>query len=99
MTVIDKLFVNGNVVTDKHLISDGINHFFCNIGNSLQSAMIDKGGSYTKYLPPRLAQSFYLTPVDEEEIKREIENMNPKKSPGYDSIGAKVIQLCPDIFA
>ena len=98
-TIIDKLFVNGKFVTDKQLISDGINNFFCNIGNSLQSAMIDKGDAYTKYLPPRLAQSFYLTPVDEEEIKREIKNMNPKKSPGHDSIGAKIIQLCPDIFA
>ena len=99
LTVIDKLFVNGKFVTDKQLISDGINNFFSNIGNSLQSAMIDKGDAYTKYLPPRLTQSFYLTPVDEEEIKREIKNMNPKKSPGHHSIGAKIIQWCPDIFA
>ena len=61
--------------------------------------MIDKGDAYTKYLPPRLAQSFYLTAVDEEEIKREIKNMNPKKSPEHDSIGAKIVQLCPAIFA
>ena len=61
--------------------------------------MIDKGDAYTKYLPPRLAQSFYLTPVDEEQINREIKNMSPKKSPGHESIGAKVIQLSPDIFA
>ena len=41
--------------------------------------MMDKGYDYTKYLPSRLAQSFYLTPVYEEEIKKEIKNMNPKK--------------------
>ena len=77
----------------------GLIFFFCDIGNSLQSAVKDKGDAYTKYLPPRLAQSFYLTPVNEEQINREIKNMSPKKSPGHDSIGVKVIQLSPDIFA
>ena len=43
-----------------------------NIVNSLQSEMIDKEYYYTKYSPSRLAQSFYLTPVYEEEIKQEI---------------------------
>ena len=48
--------------------------------------MIDKGDAHIKYLPPRVAQSFYFTHEDEEEIKRHIKNMNLKKSPGHNSI-------------
>ena len=37
---------------------------------------------------PTLTQSFYLTPVDEHEIEKEVKTMNPKKSPEHGSIGA-----------
>ncbi len=33
------------------------------------------------------------------EVLNEINKLNPRKSPGPDGIGAKLIQLCPDIFA
>ena len=33
------------------------------------------------------------------EMKLEILELNPRKSPGDDNIGAKIIQICPDVFA
>ena len=71
-TVINKLLVNGKFVTGKQSISNGINDFLCNIGEGLQSGLLDRGDAYTKYLPPKNPYSFYLEPIDADKIKTEI---------------------------
>ena len=37
--------------------------------------------------------SFYLSPIEISNVIREINRLNPRKAPGPDSVGAKVIQL------
>ena len=51
------------------------------------------------YLPPRINDSFYLAPICKDDLLFEIKKMKSMKAPGHDSIGTKIIQLCPDIFA
>ena len=57
------------------------------------------GKDYIRYLPDRINNTFFLTPTDKEELKKEIKKLNPRKSFGSDNIGARLIQLCPDMFA
>ena len=51
------------------------------------------------YMPANIAENFFLQPITAHEIKLEILKSNPRKSPGDDNIGAKIIQICPDVFA
>ena len=40
-----------------------------------------------------------MTPVNENELLKEIKMLNPRKSSRADNIGARKIQLCPAVFA
>ena len=51
------------------------------------------------YLPPRVNDSFYLAPTCKDNILFEIKKMKSMKAPDHDSIGTKIIHLCPEIFA
>ena len=46
-----------------------------------------------------LKEHFFLSPINTAELLREIKSLNPKKACGADCIGAKIILLCPDVFA
>ena len=99
--IIDKLFVNGKVVTDKKEIPTVLNKYFCNIGKNLQRELNvnDDDDSFKRYLPAPRIDSFYLRPTTTDEILLEIQKLNPKKATGPDGISAKILQLCPEIFA
>ena len=47
----------------------------------------------------RIQNTFYLQPVNKHDILKEIRCLDPKKSPGPDGIGAKLIKLAPECFA
>ena len=98
-TVINKLVYEGKRITNKQDISDTMNKHFCDIGVRLQSELQDCGNRYLEYLPPRISDSFYLAPTCKNDVLLEIKKMKPMKAPGHDSIGTKIIQLCPEIFA
>ena len=73
--------------------------FFCNIGKQLQSGIPNYGDDYKRYLPQTIDKTFFLTPVHYDELIKEIKSLNPKKSIGPGNISAKIINLCPNIFA
>ena len=97
---ISKLLSNGRMVTDKNELPNVLNNHFCTIGKRLQQQIpVTQDDAYKQYLPEPNVNSFYLSPVLFEDVKLEIMRLNPRKSSGPDNIGAKVLQLCPDIFA
>ena len=50
-------------------------------------------------MPDIAENTLFLSPTSVQEIEREIKLLNPKKASGPDNIGAKVMKLCPHIFA
>ena len=77
-----------------------MNEHFCTVGESLQSALPPcDNHTFKNDLPNRIVNTFVLSHVHFEEIIREIKNLDPKKAIGPDGIGAKIVKLCPDIFA
>ena len=97
--ILNKIVRNGQAITEGHAISESFNEYFCNIGHDLQNAIPKSSNSYRDFLPERVSQTFYLMPVTTEDIVKEIQSLNPRKSSGPDNIGPKIIQLCPHIFA
>ena len=97
---IDKILENDQMISDKSLLPDIMNNYFCNIGKQLKSNLSPTNiNSFKRYMPSRQENSFYLTPVNVEEIKVEILKLNPKKAAGNDEIRNKILHLCPEIFA
>ena len=100
MTDISKLIVNGQVTQNAETIPKIMNKYFCNIGTNLQNNIpCHAPDAFRQYMPDRIINSFNLSPVSYDEVLKEIKKLNPKKAAGPDSIGGKVILLCPEIFA
>ena len=99
MNNINKLVINRHSISDSKDISECMNNFLCNIGNDLQSVIPNTGDQYKHFLSERVERTFFLSPINTAELLREIKSLNPKKACGADGIGAKIILLCPDVFA
>ena len=96
---INKLILGGKIITDHKILSHGMDDYFCNIGSKLHADIPDRSSDYKKYLPPPLMHFFYLMPVVREAIYNEVKYLNSRKAPRHDTIGGKVIKLCPEIFS
>ena len=79
-------------------IANALNKHFCSVGNRLSRAPPDTGEDYRTYINNRIRESFFLSPVEEVDILREIKNLASNKAPGPDDIGAKLLKLDPDVF-
>ena len=96
---ISKLCCDGNYETDSVSIANFMNDYFCRIGKNLQQRIPTIRNNYSTYMPDIAENTFFLSPTSVQEIEREIKLLNPKKASGPDNIGAKVLKLCPHIFA
>ena len=98
-TCINKLLIDGKVIKDQNHISDVMNYHFCTIGEVLKAELLAWGHIYQEYLPERVMNSFFNELIINDDVGLGIKHLNPKKAPGPDCIGGKLIQLCPDIFS
>ena len=95
----NRLLCDGKFSTDNKHITDSMNTYFCKTGSHLQQLMLNCGAEYNRYLPNRVNNTFFLTPVNENESLNEIKMLNPRKSSGAHNVGARLVQLCPAVFA
>ena len=97
---ISKLNIDGNIIIDQEAISNAMNTFFCNVGANLQGNIPwHDPNEFKSSLPPNNLASFYLAPVEYLDVFNIIKKLNPKKSPGPDNIGAKILLCCPELFS
>ena len=96
---INKIIKDGKCMSDPHGIANALNEYFCNIGNELQAKFTNTDDQYLTYLPDDIMHNFFLQPITASQVKCEILKLNSKKSLGGDNIGAKIIQICPDVFS
>lgn len=90
---IDKLQVEGNYIENEDDIPDVMNNFFCTVGKDLAKE-IPMGRNHHIYLKNKNRATFFLSPIDESEITKEILQMNSKKSPGPDNLSPKILKFC-----
>ena len=97
---IEKLLYKGKYNFSDKDIANAMNDHFCSVGETLQTRLpACNNENFKTYLQSSLPNTFILSHVIFEEIFREIKLLDPKKAAGADGIGAKVIKLCPEIFA
>ena len=85
--------INGKSISNKQEIADNFNSYFANVGTDLASSIPTTDLSVSSFLNGSYSHSFYLSPVDEQEIQNCINNLKPA-SPGPDHIMPIVIKSC-----
>ena len=93
-SMINKLIVAEQSVTDSQEIANALNNHFSTKGaGSLTSCLI-----MGMYITCNIKGSFAILSVDDNDILREIINLSPNTAPGPDNIGCKLLKLNPMFF-
>ena len=88
----------GQMYTDPQEIAEAFNDHFCTVGDKLSAKLPNLGNEYQKYMTSRISDSFFISPVQDEDIIKEIKCMKQNKTPGIDNIGYKLLKLNPAAF-
>ena len=89
------------ILKDPVKISNSFNNYFANVG-SLLAAKITSSNNHTVFQYPSAAQipaSFFLKPILEEEVIKQLRNLKASKSSGAYHIPNKIIKLSTVIIA
>ena len=95
---IDKIVYDNKEITSKPLIAEKFNNYFCSIGEELSEKFDKNYVSYKTYLRNPLQSLFYFHLINENEIGNIIDKLEKKKSPGYDDIPVKFLQIIKSII-
>jgi len=96
---IPSLDIGGRLVSNTKDICNGLNEFYCSVGDKLvQSLEKCTPTEFMKYCPQPNASSMFCKPVDPGEIQKIIMRFKSNKSSGADNIGPKVLkEICTEI--
>ena len=96
---INSIISNNIKITDKKEISKHMNSFFCSIGENLANQHTnDNTNEYENYLNTPMQQSMYMFKIKNKEVKKQINDLDTKKSSGHDGFTAKFLKICLPII-
>ena len=88
---VNKIKLNGKVVSGAHNIANAFNEYFSTVGSKLADSY-PHNDNYCKYLTSSSSNSIFLSPITEQELIQEISKLPLNKSPGIDQIPSKMIK-------
>ncbi len=91
---IENVLVNGHYVTDANDIAKVFNEYFTQVGKSLSDKLPVPKFDFSKYMFDSNPYSMFLTLVTEDELLKEIDKLNIKKSTGIHDIPTKILKAC-----
>lgn len=95
---INKLLVNNKEITSNEEITNTMTTYFCKLGKNISDSIDTVPGHFSDYLRNKVCQSFFLSPVANENVLSELNKLNEKKSSGPDNFTPKLVHQCADIF-
>ncbi len=95
-TKITKLLINDRVTTDDKEMAQGLNNYFVTVGENL-AKNINGPTSFRDYLDHPNPHTFFLHPVQEIEMQKQLLKLKTNKGPGHDNISPKLLKLCADV--
>ena len=94
-TKINKLKIDGKVINDPIQIANTVNDFFTNIGPKLANKFQNSNpNQFMKFMGESCKQSMYMHKTTANEVKKLLNRLDSKKSPGFDELSAKFLKLC-----
>ena len=93
------LKINNNNVTDTNTIAHEFNSFFTNIASKVRSSISRCNKTYNSFLPARIRNSIFFTPIEDHEIVKLIQGIDCNKAVGPSSIPNKILSILPKEIA
>ena len=93
------LLVDKEICTDPLKIANAFNKYFSSVANKLQAKIYPTNQDFSTYLKDRNDYSFFITPTDQEEVMKIIDNINISKATGPHSIPSNILQNIKQIIS
>ena len=90
---ITSLNINNQIETNLKTISEDFNSFFSTIAKDIDNKIIPTNKTHKDYLDASIVNSFFLTPINDEEVESLIKEMNTSKSVGPYSIPINILKF------
>ena len=90
---ITTLNINIQIETNPKTISEAFNKFFYSIAKDIDTKIIPTNKTHKDYLNASIVNSFFLTPINGEELELLTKEMNTSKSEGSYSIPTSIPTL------
>lgn len=85
---ITKLNINNKMISNPLDVATAFNDYFIELTNT------SNGSSNSAQQTTNICNTIFLKPVTEEEVKKEIIDLNNTSAEGYDGISTKIIKMC-----
>ncbi len=85
-SICDSFMLDGKIIRDPKLISNGFCKFFSSIGATFASKIGPSNKHFSEYMPDPCDASVYLFPTSKFEVNKTVGQLKSKKSSGYDGI-------------
>ena len=95
---ITTLNINIQIETNPKTISEAFNKFFSSIAKDIDTKIIPTNKTHKDYLNASIVNSFFLTPINGEELELLTKEMNTSKSEGSYSIPTNVLTSIPTLM-
>ena len=87
-------------ISDPQEVVNLYNNYFRSIGSDIVDKLSNSSKTFHDFLPPRnCSDSFFLKPIQPNEIVKIVGEFQKNKSPGYDEIDSNVLQKSIHILA
>ena len=93
------LNINNQIETNPKTILEAFNKFFSTIAKDIDNKIILTNKTHEDYLNASIVNSFFLTPIKDEEVESLIKEMNSFKSVGPYSIPTNILKLSCSVLS
>lgn len=95
-TSIEQIEINNEIITDKKEIADKFNHHYSEVGASLARQITQTSNFTLDNRETSLENTIFLSPTNENEVKKIILELKSHKAPGHDNIKAETLKEVVD---
>ena len=96
---ITSLNINNQIETNLKTISEDFNSFFSTIAKDIDNKIIPTNKTHKDYLDASIVNSFFLTPINDEEVESLIKEMNTSKSVDPYSIPINILKFSCSVLS
>ena len=95
---ITTLNINIQIETNPKTISEAFNKFFYSIAKDIDTKIIPTNKTHKDYLNALIVNSFFLTPINDEELELLTKEMNTSQSVASYSIPTNILTSIPTLM-
>ena len=89
-TKLSKLIIDDHEIHGDENIANSMNNHFCTIGQKIHDKIPAAPGHFRNYMKNKITETFFLSPVGELDILKELSALKENKAAGPDEIKPKL---------